>query len=87
MSFAICPDNGPPRLWRFVGSGELGYVGGAPIVAILLPGNILKIDRELYEQLPWIEQHQLLRTTAAFTIDSCPTHPLNKEPQYAFSRS
>jgi hypothetical protein len=54
---------------------------------MLLDGNILKIDRGLYEQLPWIEQHQLLRTAAAFTIDGQPTHPLSKEGNiHAFSR-
>ena len=49
MVFTLCPDDGPPRLWRFVAPGELGLSkAGNPIVAVLLDGNILKIDRELF---------------------------------------
>jgi len=66
MAFALCPDNGLPRLWRFVDGGSLGYVGGAPIVSMLLPGNLLKIDKELYAQLVPMDQHRLLRTQHEF---------------------
>lgn len=68
MGFALCPDDGPPRIWRFVEAGSLGYSGGRPIVAMLLPGNILKIDKELYDQLFETDRHRLLRTQAAFNI-------------------
>jgi len=68
MAFALCPDGGLPRLWRFVDE-PLGYAGGgSPIVSMLLPGNILKIDRELYDQLSPINQHQLLRTHNDFEV-------------------
>ena len=68
MAFALCPDGGPPRLWRFVDGGSLGYAGGNPVVSVLLPGNILKIDRELYEGLCEIDKHRLLRTHADFEV-------------------
>lgn len=67
MSFALCPDNGPPRLWRFVDE-PLGWgVGGLPVAAILhADENILKIDRVAYEQLGELERHMLLRTQRRF---------------------
>jgi hypothetical protein len=69
MAFALCPDGGPPRLWRFVDAGTLGYAGGGyPIVSMLLPGNILKIDRELYDQMSELDQHRLLRTHNDFEV-------------------
>lgn len=67
MAFALCPDNGLPRLWRFVAAGELGFEGGRPIVALLLKDqNLLKIDKELFDQLIPTDQHRLLRTHHAF---------------------
>jgi len=69
MTFNLCPDDGPPRLWRFVAPGELGYSGGRPIVSMLLEeNNLLIIDRELYDQLGWYDQHCLLRTHHAFEL-------------------
>lgn len=75
MAFSICPDNGPPRLWRFVASGSLGYVGAQPVVGMLLPGNLLKIDKELYDNLPWSDQHRLLRTHETYTVVDTPSQP------------
>lgn len=71
MSFALCPDNGPPRLWRFVDE-SLGWgAGGLPIAAILHSDeNILKIDRVCYEQLGELERHMLLRTHRRFVYAS-----------------
>lgn len=66
MTFALCPDDGPPRLWRYVDE-PLGWGhGGLPIVAALLDHNILKIDRVALEQLGELEQHMALRTQANF---------------------
>lgn len=66
MPFALCPDNGPPRLWRFVDE-PLGWgAGGLPIVAMLLDQNILKIDRVVLDQLAELEKHMALRTHATF---------------------
>jgi hypothetical protein len=61
MDFALCPDDGPPRLWRFVAPGVL-----PPGVLSTLDReqNILVIDKEIYDTLPWIDQHQTLRTHA-----------------------
>ncbi len=67
MTYALCPDNGPPRLWRFVAAGELGYEGGRPIVTILLhKDNLLLIDKELYDKQGELQQHMLLRTQDAY---------------------
>ena len=61
MSFAICPDDGLPRLWRFVASGSLPE----EVIATLDKAqNLLTIDRGLFEQLAPLEQHMLLRTHA-----------------------
>lgn len=69
MVFTLCPDDGPPRLWRFVAPGELGLSkAGNPIVAVLLDGNILKIDRELFNKMGWIDQHLVLRTQRPFEL-------------------
>lgn len=67
MGFALCPDEGPPRLWRFVDE-VLGWgAGGLPIVAILhRDQNILKIDKFAYDQLGELEQHMVLRTHRTF---------------------
>jgi hypothetical protein len=64
MAFNICPDDGPPRLWRFVDPGVLP----PEVVATLdKKQNLLTIDRELYDKLPWLEQHIVLRTHLAET--------------------
>ncbi len=69
MAFTLCPDDGPPRLWRFVAAGELGFAGGGlPVVSVLLPGNILMIDNELFHELTDMDRHMLLRTHNAFEV-------------------
>lgn len=68
MAFALCPDNGLPRLWRPVPAGSLGYGnGGRPIVSVLLKEkNTQLIDHELLETLPELQRVMVLRTHAAF---------------------
>jgi len=68
MGFTLCPDDGGlPRIWRFVDE-SLGYTnGGKAIVAMLLDGNVLVIDRELFSSMPELERHMVLRTHAKFT--------------------
>lgn len=68
MTFALCPDNGPPRLWRFVAPGQLGYTDwGRPIVSVLMKkDNILLLDKELLDGLPELTRHMVLRTQLAF---------------------
>lgn len=67
MAFNLCPDDGPPRLWRPVEPGSLGYAdGGRPIVSMLLLGNIQLLDKELLKQLPETTQLQILHTGADF---------------------
>lgn len=69
MAYALCPDNGPPRLWRRVSLHEavapphedmITYLDGAT--------NTLVIVEERFYELPWIDQHRILRTHAPLTI-------------------
>jgi hypothetical protein len=66
MAHNICPDGGPPRLWRPVEPGSLGYEGSRPIVSLMLPGNIQLLDKELLEGLPELVRLQVLHTGADF---------------------
>lgn len=66
MALNLCPDNGPPRLWRPVPAGSLGYEGGRPIVSMLLTGNIQLLDHELLDTLPELERLRVLHTGADF---------------------
>jgi hypothetical protein len=60
MAFALCPDDGPPRLWRFVDDDVMTK---DRVVSILDSGqNILVINKPLYDQLAPMNQHNLLRT-------------------------
>lgn len=64
MAFTLCPDDGPPRLWRFV------EPGGLPpgVLASLDDGqNLLIIDKELFDRMCWLDQHRLLRTQRSTT--------------------
>jgi hypothetical protein len=59
MSFALCPDGGPPRIWRYLPSGQL-----QPFVLSVLDSkhNILYIDEGLFHELPELDRHRVLRT-------------------------
>ena len=61
MSYALCPDSGPPRLWRFVADDRTMTEGS--IVSVLHKDeNILIINRALFDQLPELQRHMVLRT-------------------------
>lgn len=65
MAFNLCPDDGPPRLWRFVAPGSLGHDRGRSIVSLLLvKENIQKLDKELLDSLPELHRLQVLHTGA-----------------------
>lgn len=60
MSFALCPDDGLPRLWRFV---EDETMTTDNVVSILdSDQNLLVINRTLFDKLGEHEQHIVLRT-------------------------
>lgn len=62
MAFALCPDGGPPRLWRFVEDDTMTM---NRVVSLLdAKQNLLIINRPLFDQLVPINQHQVLRTQA-----------------------
>lgn len=63
-NFALCPDDRPPRLIRFV-QGPLGY-----LAHLDYENNVLTIDKDEYEQrLTPVEQHALIRMNDEFAID------------------
>ena len=62
MGFALCPDEGPPRLWRFVDDDTMT---ADRVVSILDTGrNILVVNKPLYDQMGELDKHMLLRTHA-----------------------
>jgi hypothetical protein len=68
MMFALCPDNGPPRLWRFV---EDEIMTAAHMVSMLdKQANTLLINRPLFDQLSELNQHMVLRTHARIEYTS-----------------
>jgi hypothetical protein len=68
MTFALCPDNGPPRLWRFV---EDDVMTAAHMVSMLdAQHNILLINRSLFDKLSELNQHMVLRTHARIEYTS-----------------
>lgn len=62
MGFALCPDEGPPRLWRFV---DDEIMTAANMVSLLSKkDNILIINKPLFDQLGELNRHMVLRTHA-----------------------
>lgn len=62
MPYALCPDDGPPRLWRFVNGGSLPN----DVVSMLdKKQNLLLINKNLFDQLGELEKHEILRTHAS----------------------
>lgn len=62
MAYALCPEEGLPRIWRFVPKGVLPN----GVLCTLDPvQNVLVIDKDLYDNLvPFPDQHLVLRTHA-----------------------
>jgi len=60
MAFNLCPDDGYPRLWRFVGPGVLpAWV----LCTLDKKFNTLTINKEAFDALPEMERHRVLRTS------------------------
>jgi hypothetical protein len=62
--FAMSPDRGPPRLFRFV-DGDVLPAG--TIAHLDKENNVLTIDKLAYEMLTLVQQSALLRTHAILT--------------------
>jgi hypothetical protein len=60
MTFAIIPDEGPPRLFRYFYGGE-----EMPIAMLDRTHNLLFINRDKFSKLSNAEQHIVMRTHAA----------------------
>lgn len=56
MDFALCPDNGPPRLIRF------GRIDGKTLSVIDAENNVLRIDLDFFGRLSHAEQEFVIRT-------------------------
>lgn len=59
MTFNLCPDDGYPRLWRFVAPGVLPV---NMLCRLDREFNVLTIDKEAFDKLQPLEQHRVLRT-------------------------
>ena len=68
MAYALCPDDGLPRLWRFVAPGVLP---SDLLCELNKAQNLLVIDREKFDRLIEIDQHIVLRTHESIFA---PTH-------------
>lgn len=64
MAFALCPDDGLPRLWRFV--DDEAMTTDRVVSALDSKKNLLVINKPLYDQLLPMDQHILLRTQRRF---------------------
>ena len=59
MPFALCPETGPPRLFRYYNGGD-----EHPTTILDKKNNLLFINRDKFDRLPPLEREQLLRTHA-----------------------
>lgn len=67
----VLPQNGPPRLFRYV---DATVLPGYNTVSYLdKTNNLLLINRELFEQLPWYEKARI-RNTSETLIEVVPTN-------------
>jgi hypothetical protein len=64
MGFALCPDEGPPRLWRYTDDDQM--TSGRMVSMLDAKRNILLINKPLFDQLGELDKHRLLRTHARF---------------------
>jgi len=61
--FAFCPDNGPSRLIRY----DLPWSDFGLVAALDFDQNLLRVCRELYDELSEMQQHIVLKTRDEFT--------------------
>jgi len=65
MAFNLCPDTGPPRLIRFTS------LPGTTISTLDKENNLLRVDREKFDQLSKEDRETIIRTDAAeITLES-----------------
>jgi hypothetical protein len=60
--FALTPDDGPPRILRFVEPGALP--DDRTLCVLDYETNVLTINKVLYEKLSRTQQHEVQRTHA-----------------------
>src|SRR5579871_3786434 len=66
MNFSMMPDDGPPRVVRFVTDGSLG----TSTVAVLDKSlNVLRVDRDFFDKLTKSEQSLAIKTNSAGKIE------------------
>jgi hypothetical protein len=64
MDFAFCPDNGPPRLVRYVDQSVMP--SDTTIAVYDARNNLLLVSHHLFEQLFTDQRERVLRTQAPF---------------------
>lgn len=64
MDFAFCPDNGPPRLVRYVDQSVMP--SDTTIAVYDARNNLLLVAHHLFEQLFTEQRERVLRTQAPF---------------------
>ncbi len=67
MSLAFNPDDGPPRLLRFVGEGSVPTTD--TLAVFDRANNLLIINRELYDTLDPMQQHITQRSTTSLIME------------------
>jgi len=67
MSLAFNPDDGPPRLLRFVGEGSVPTTD--TLAVFDRANNLLIINRELYDTLDLMQQHITQRSTTSLVME------------------
>ena len=65
MSFVMCPENGYPRLWRYVGPGVLPE---GVLSTYDEKQNLVVINKELYYPHPRFQQPEELPITEATEV-------------------
>ena len=61
MAFALCPDEGPPRIWRF---REPGVLPSGMISRLDPKTNVLEIDKAWFATLTPMQRRTVERTHA-----------------------
>ncbi|MGE0677812.1 hypothetical protein [Pseudolabrys sp.] len=66
MTSAFCPDDAPPRLFRYLPKTEFPH--DEVLATLDKTSNILRINKDLFDNLSWLQKHLLLRTHRSIVI-------------------
>lgn len=86
MDFALCPKNGLPRLWRFVGAEALPV---GVLATLDVAQNLLIINREVFDRMFYSDRNMLLKTrnpVTEYIDDMGAVTPFNPEHRVRVQR-